>query len=345
MPKRFLNILQYILFLGAGIFLVWWQLKSMNQAEWKDFKASLKGVNYWVILPVFIMSMLSHLSRAMRWQIILEPLGYKPKLKNVFASLMVGYLANAAVPRLGEVLRCTFLARYEKLKVDKLFGSIVLERTFDFLCFLVFIAITVLIQVELVGDYFTKNIDAIANKEGLPVWLKIFLFLLFGLAFVFFLRWCRRKFPQNKIVGAVNKFSTGIMQRFTAILKLKRKREFFLHTLFIWSMYLLMVYVGFNAMDSTSSLGIPAAFSVLTLATVAMIATPGGMGSFPLFVMETLLLYGIYAVEGKAFGWLLWGVNTVIFIIAGVTAMILLPYMNKKKNESNSQHTGEDLQR
>ncbi len=340
MHKRFLNILQYILFLGAGIFLVWWQLKSMNEAEWADFKASLKGVNYWVILPVFIMSMLSHLSRSMRWKIILEPLGYRPKLRNVFACLMVGYLANAAVPRLGELLRCTFLARYEKLKVDKLFGSIVLERTFDFLCFLIFIGITLLIQLELVGGYFSKNLDTITGKEGLPLWAKILLPLLFLAGVFFFLKWCRQRFPQNKIIGAVNKFSTGLLEGFAAILKLKKKRAFFLHTLFIWSMYLLMVYVGFNAMSSTSNLGLPAAFSVLTLATVAMIATPGGIGSFPLFVMETLLLYGISDVEGKAFGWLLWGVNTIIFILAGVSAMILLPYMNKRKDEINSADPG-----
>lgn len=339
MPRRILNILQYILFLGAGVFLVWWQLKSMNAAEWNDFKASLKDVKYWVILPVFVMSMLSHLSRAMRWKIILEPLNYHPKLKNVFASLMVGYLANAAVPRLGEVLRCTFLARYEKLKVDKLFGSIVLERTFDFLCFLVFIAITLLIQVDLVGGYFSKNLDAITHKEGLPLWLKIILPLLFIAALFFFLKWCRQRFPENKIIGAVMKFSTGIVQGFSAILKLRKKRAFFLHTLFIWAMYLLQVYVGFYAMESTSTLGLPAAFSVLTLATVAMIATPGGIGSFPLFVMETLLLYGIYAIEGKAFGWLLWGVNTAIFIIAGVTAMILLPYMNKRNHEIDTTHS------
>ena len=333
MRKRFLNILQYTLFLGAGIFLVWWQLKSMNQQEWDDFTRSLKGVNYWVILPVFIMSMLSHLSRAMRWKIILEPLDYKPKLKNVFASLMVGYLANAAVPRLGELLRCTFLARYEKLKVDKLFGSIVLERTFDFLCFLAFIAITLLIQLDLVGGYFSKNLETIASREGMPLWLKAVLVLMVLAGGIFFLRWCRRTFPNNKIVAAVNKFTTGMILGFSAIWKLKRKRAFLLHTLFIWAMYVLQVYVGFNAMQSTSSLGIAAAFSVLTLATLAMIATPGGIGSFPIFVMETLLLYGISDIQGKAFGWLLWGVNTLIFIIAGVTAMLLLPYMNKSKNE------------
>ena len=91
---------------------------------------------------------------------------------------MVGYLANAAVPRLGELLRCTFLARYEKLKVDKLFGSIVLERTFDFLCFLAFIAITLLIQLDLVGGYFSKNLETIASREGMPLWLKAVLVLL-----------------------------------------------------------------------------------------------------------------------------------------------------------------------
>ena len=107
-------------------------------------------------------------------------------------------------------------------------------------------------------------------------------------------------------------------------------------------MYLMQVYIGFRAMDGTAHLGIPAAFSVLTLATIAMIITPGGIGSFPVFVMQTLLIYGISSPIGKAFGWLQWGVNTGIIIIFGFAALLLLPMFNRK-NENNSSHTGEDL--
>ena len=110
----------------------------MTLAERAEFYTTFSNTNYWLLIPVAIMSILSHLSRSMRWKLMMEPLGYNPALKNVFAATMVGYLANSAIPRLGEVLKCSLLARYEKLKVDKLFGTILVERTFDFICYLLF---------------------------------------------------------------------------------------------------------------------------------------------------------------------------------------------------------------
>lgn len=332
MNRKILQLLQYILFLGIGVFLVWWQLKSMQPAEKEDFIRSLKNVDYRMVIPVVIMSLLSHLSRAMRWKILLEPLHYFPKLKNVFAVTMIGYLANAAVPRLGELMKCTFLARYEKLKVDKLFGSIILERTFDFVCFLLFIGITVLIQLDTVGAYFNDKISAIAGENASFSWLNALLFLLTAAALLLFIRLILLRFPGNRFVQKVKGFIKGILQGFAAIAQLKQQKAFVAHTLFIWAMYLLQVYVGFNAMQSTSHLGMPAACSVLTLATLAMIATPGGIGSFPIFVMQTLAIYLIPETQGKAFGWLLWGVNTGIVIVSGVLAIILLPYINKRNN-------------
>jgi uncharacterized protein (TIRG00374 family) len=333
MNKKILQIIQYVLFLGIGIFLVWWQLKSMKPDEWKEFTGALKNIRLPILIPVFIMSLLSHLSRAMRWKILLEPLNYHPKLKNTFAAVMVGYLANAAVPRLGEVLKCTILARYEKLKADKLFGSIILERTFDFVCFLIFIAITILIQTELVGDYFSKNLQTIAGNNKQFTLINGLIALSAILLFFIFLRYIFKKFPGNKIFVKVRTFLNGIFAGFTAIRNLKQKKAFIAHTLFIWLMYMLQVYIGFQAMDSTAHLGIPAAFSVLTLATVAMIATPGGIGAFPIFVMQILAIYGISDTQGKAFGWLLWGVNTGIFVVAGVVSLIALPYMNRNTRQ------------
>ena len=86
-------------------------------------------------------------------------------------------------------------------------------------------------------------------------------------------------------------------------------------------------------MEGISQLGIKAAFSVLSLTSLAMIVTPGGIGSFPLFVMKTLLIYSIANPLGKAFGWMMWGVSTGIIIIAGVVCLLIIPYLNRKKNE------------
>src|SRR6187551_1141088 len=111
MKKTVFTILQYILFLGLGIFLVWWSIHKMDDKNWEDCKAALRTARYSLFIPVFLILVASHFSRAIRWKILMEPLGYKPRLLNTFMAVLIGYMANLAVPRLGEILKCTILAR------------------------------------------------------------------------------------------------------------------------------------------------------------------------------------------------------------------------------------------
>ena len=340
MNKRLISLMQYTVFLGAGIFLVWWQLKGMTEEQKTQFTTALRSANYWLIIPIVFMALLSHLSRAYRWKLLLEPLEYYPKIKNVFAVTMVGYLANAAIPRLGEILKCTFLSKYEKIKVDKLVGSILIERTFDLFCFLIFIGLTVLIQVDKIGGFIKEKIASFGADSALPVWVKGLIVCGIITLIYLLLKLLIKKFPQNKTIFKVNNFFKGIGHGFIAIRNLKKRNRFIGHTLFIWAMYLLQIYVGFKAMEHTVELDMRAACSVLVLATFAMIITPNGIGLFPIFVMQTLVLYGIDSDYGKAFGWLIWGVATSITLVVGFICLLLLPYINKQKNENNTSYTG-----
>ena len=343
MRKKIYAILQYFIFMGGGIFLVWWQLKEMTPADEKEFYHAFTYANYWLIIPVVIMALLSHLSRSLRWKLLLDQLDYHPKLKNVFGVTMVGYLANSAVPRLGEILKCTLLSRYEKLKVGKLIGTILIERTFDLLCYLLFIGATILVQLGLVGDYVKSKFGGTANTSSIPFWVKSMVFGGALILLIILFKTLFRKFPDNKVVIRIKSFFSNLAEGFTTIKHLKKRRLFIAHTFFIWTMYLMQIYIGFHAMGGTFHLGIRAACSVLALATLAMIVTPGGIGSFPLFVMETLTIYGITSPVGKAFGWLIWGVSTGIIIVAGFTCLLLLPYFNRKKNEISRQYSGKDI--
>ncbi len=333
MHKRLFSILQYSIFLGAGIFLVWWQFSSMSIEEKEQFYNAFSQANYWLLIPVIIMSLLSHLSRAMRWKLLMEPLAYDPKIKNVFAVTLVGYLVNAAMPRLGEIVKCSLLARYEKLKVDKLVGTIIVERTFDVICYIIFIAITVLIQIKVIGGVVADKLKDLSVSKGFPLWAKLLIGFVIVALLMYLISFLRKKFPGNKVISKINSFEIGMIEGFKSIKNLRHRRAFLLHTLFIWTMYLLQIYVGFYAMEGTMHLSMKAAFSVLTLATLAMIATPNGIGTFPIFVMQTLLLYNIPAPLGQAFGSLIWGVSTSIILFAGGISVILLPYLNRKKDE------------
>jgi glycosyltransferase 2 family protein len=332
--NKIVNALQYIIFLGGGIALVWWQLGSMSGAQKQEFIAAIKNTNYWLILPVILMNLGSHLVRCMRWKMLLEPLNYNPKLKNLFAATMVGYLANSFVPRLGEVVKCTLLAKYEKLKVDNLVGTIILERTFDLVCYAIFIGISVLIQVDVISELVTQKLSKL-NVEG-GTFVKLGLFVALIVTVVFGFRYLLKKYPNNTIFLKIKLFASGIANGVTSIKKMKNHKLFVFYTVIIWSLYLLQIYVAFKAMEGTAHLGIKAACSVLSLSTLAMIVTPGGIGSFPIFVMETLVVYGVASALGMALGWVIWGVSTILIIVVGLLAFAALPYINKKLLNENA---------
>lgn len=329
MKKRISQSLQYVIFLGGGIFLVWWQLKSMNLEEKNEFYSAIKNANFWILIPISIMSIMSHISRSMRWKLLMEPLDFHPKLQNVFMVTMVGYLANSAIPRLGELLKCTFLARYEKLKLDKLVGTIILERSFDLICYALFVAFTILIQINIIGSFATEKLNRLFQGNAVITFLKLGAFIVAIILFWFLIRWIIKRNPQNKITNKINLIIKGVFEGLSTIKHMKKKRQFFLHTVFIWCMYLGQIYLGFWGLGSTASLGIGAACSVLSLATLSMIVTPGGIGSFPLFVMQTLVIYGLTNAQGKAFGWLMWSASTGLIVLVGFVSLMLLPVLNK----------------
>jgi len=97
-------------------------------------KSSLQNdVTYFWILLSAMCGLLSHISRAMRWNYLIEPLGKKPGTLNTFLSVMVGYIMNLVLPRMGEVARCGVLSRYEKISFARLIGTVVTERIIDVL--------------------------------------------------------------------------------------------------------------------------------------------------------------------------------------------------------------------
>ncbi len=338
MRKKIFSILKYVLFLGIGVFLIWWQISQMTELQKVQFVDSIKNLHYIYLIPIIGMSVLSHWSRALRWKLLLGSMGYHPSTSNTFYATMTGYFANNFVPRAGEVMRCTMLNKYEKIPFSKAFGTVIVERLFDFVCYLGIILITILIQLSIVREFISEKIDAIflQKTSGSPWIIPVILIILAVLVF-FITKWGFRKFAQTDLIKKIKKIILGLKEGVFTIVHLKKRKMFLLHTLFIWIMYLLQVYLGFRALDITAHLGIGAALSVLSLSTLAMIISPGGIGAFPVAVQQVLL---VYQVDNISFGWLIWGANTLIIIILGLLSFTLLHFKNK--NETHKQHTGED---
>ncbi len=331
MKKKLLSLLQYVFFLGLGVFLVWWSMRKISEEDWSDIKSSFSNANYWVILPVITTLLLSHLSRAMRWKILMEPLGYKTRLSNTYMAVLVGYMANLAVPRLGEVLKCTILARYEKVPADKLVGTIVAERAFDVICLAIIIAITVVVQADVIGAYISGLLGSVfqsktasLSPERIVLVVSLLVLLGLGIWFVF------RKLSHISFIRKLKEILAGVWAGVISVRYLKNKKWFLIHSIFIWVMFLLSVQIGLWGLRETAGYGLKEALAVLSTGSIAMIIpTPGGIGVYPIFVQQTMVVYGLKESLGFASGSLMWGVQFFQMLLSGFIALALLPYLNK----------------
>jgi hypothetical protein len=332
MKKKLVNILQYIFFLGLGIFLLWWTTKNLSNEEITHLKDILKNANYLLVIPAMIFLLLAHYSRAIRWKILMEPSGFQPSTINTFFAVMLSYFFNLLVPRLGEVMKCTLLARYEKTPVDRLIGTMVAERAIDVICLLLVIFITIVIQLDIVGDFAMGELKKVLQQKGSALSAGRIVAALIGfLALVFGGIWVLRKFAHVSIIAKITGIIKGVWQGLVSVRFVKRKTAFFLHTIFIWAMYLMSIRIGFYALESVNHLGMRPSFTILSFGSVAMIITQGGIGAYQLIVQKSLTLYGISEVNGLAFGWLLWAVQTIMVLIIGLLCLLLLPVVNRKK--------------
>jgi len=321
LKKKIFRFSKTFLPLLLGIFLIWYSLSSATPLErqelWNNILlADLK----WVFLSVFC-GILSHLSRAYRWKYLLEPLGYKPRLANSFMAVMGGYLANLGVPRSGEILRGATISTYENVPFDKAFGTIVSERIADLAMVLLITTFGFLIQTENLINYFENN--------NINPFLSMGILLVLIIIGVIFLNLVRRS--NHPLMIKIRDFARGLLEGMRSIVRMKKKKEFLFHTLFIWTMYLLMFYVIKYAIPETNSLSLAGFMAAFIAGSFAITTTNGGIGVYPIAMGAVLLLFGINQQAGEAFGWIMWGSQTLMVVILGGLSFLFLPIYNQKK--------------
>lgn len=327
--KTISTILQLIIFLGIGVGLIVWRYNAMSEQDKTAMFDAFKHVRWIYLLPILVVGFLSHFFRSLRWKQLLEPLSIFPSTANTVFAVLIGYLANTLIPRLGEVAKCTILAKYEKVPADKLVGTIIAERAFDAVCLLVIVFLTLALQYDIIYPFATDIYRKMfLDSSGGFIWMRILIAIGVMAAFIVILVLLYRKIKDSK-VGHIIK---GIAEGLKAIALVKNKWKFILNTILIWSCYTGAVIIGFYALPETENLPILAGLSVITFGSIGMIVTPGGIGAYPVIVAQVLMLYGLTEGVGLAYGWVSWAAQTIIVIILGLMALLLLPIYNRTKH-------------
>lgn len=333
MKKRLLTALQYALFLGLGIFLIWLSVKDFTPKEWALIKSSFKEVNYWWIALSIFIGFLSHVSRALRWQMLIQPLAHKPGFANAFMALMVGYFANLAFPRFGEIVRCGILTKYEKIPTHKLLGTVITERVIDILLLMILTLIVLVSQFKLLGSFFMDKVgnnlmdklSGLMEAQNLLFNLSLILIAIVVLGVGYYLL---RNFRETVIYRKIAGFLKGVWLGVKSVRKVKNMPLFIGHSVFIWVMYFVMIYVCFFSIKATIGLGLQVGMAVLAFGSFGFILTQGGIGAYQYFVGNLLVLYGIQFEIGYAFSWLIWAAQIGMTIVVGFGALLLLPIFN-----------------
>ncbi len=321
MSNSLKKILKTALPIAIGAFLVlYWYFKTAPSDREQIVFYIKEADIFWVTLSL-ILGLLGHISRAIRWNYLLEPLGYKPKLINNVLMIFMAYLANLGVPRTGEILRATALRGYEGVPFEKGFGTIVTERVIDLFMLLTVVIIALLLQTDIIITFFK---DRGLNLNG------IFLLLGIGiLGFLFFVLFIRKS--NSKIALKIKAFVKGLLDGVFSIFKMKRKWSFVFHTIFIWACYIGMMWVIKFTVPATADLSLSEILVAFVFGAFAMATTNGGVGLFPILVSKALGLFGINEVSGDAFGWIMWIAQTFMVIIFGAISFLLLPLLNRNK--------------
>lgn len=319
MNPRLKRALKIILPIALGLFLIGYSYQMTSPEDRVEIVKYIREANlFWVGISIFI-GILSHISRAIRWNYLLEPMGYRPRLRNNILIILMAYLANLGIPRSGEFLRATALATYEKVPFQKGFGTIVTERIVDLIMLFVVILITLASQTDILMGFL--------SEQGLGLTGSLVL-LIGGIAGLFILRAFLRR-SEHPLALKARRFIRGLLEGVLSIFKIRRKWAFIGHTLFIWTAYFAMFWVVKYTVPETISLGPGELLVAFVAGAFAMTATPGGLGLYPIAVSQTLALFGISAVSGDAFGWIMWIAQTLMVFVFGAISFLLLPLWNR----------------
>jgi uncharacterized protein (TIRG00374 family) len=324
LKKNLINILKFGLPLALGIFLIWLSFSKLTDEDIESIKYSFKNANYFWIWISILLAILSHVSRAYRWRYTLEPLGYYPKFLNSFMAVMIGYFVNLGVPRMGEISRAAALTKYEDVPFNKGFGTIIAERVADMIFLLTFIFIVVIIQLSTLQNYLEKTFENF-NPINMAIGLSVLAIL--GLLFLKFIQR-----SQTPFFIKLREFIQGIFDGIKAIFNIEQSGKFIAHTFFIWFLYVLMFYVGMKAIPELSNVPFGGVLSAFVIGGISIAVTNGGIGAYPYGIMQILLLYGVQAAYGLAFGWIIWTAQTVMVLVIGGLSFIFMPIYNKEKN-------------
>lgn len=296
-----------------GFFLIYYSYSNTSVEDRNTIYLTIINVSYpYIILSVFF-GILSHISRSMRWQQMLSPLGYKVRISNLIMFVLIAFLSNLGIPRSGEILRASSATFYNNIPFEKSLGTIITERIIDVLILGTIIFLGILISSKISLPEYSKNIS------------QSFILISFFILVFTALYLSKKKELKLKMLSILNGLKKGIL----SISSVKNKPLFVFHTFFIWLCYFLMFFIVKFSIPETANLNFEPILLAFIAGAITMALTNGGIGAYPLAIAAVISQYNVPYESALALGWVVWSSQTIMIIIFGSLSFIFLPILNK----------------
>lgn len=314
--RRLKEILRITVPLALGILIFWWVYRTMDFSQiWAILE---NGVSYqWLLLSV-LLEIGSHIIRAARWQMLIRLLHAKPSVRTLTHAVFINYGANLVFPRLGEVWRCVYVARKEKISFTRVFGTMISERLVDIFVVALMIIVALFTMMDVFEDFVLKNIH-LTNPFSFK--MDVGLFYLFSAVGLVVCTVIYRQFKKTKLFLKIRTLLHDLWIGIKTLAVVPHKTRFTGWTLALWLTYFLQFYVCFFAFEFTRHLPLGVVVATFVMGTIAFsIPVQGGIGPWHFMVISTLIFYGVGQTEAAAFALVVHTLQTIINAIVGVYA-------------------------
>lgn len=304
-----------LFFFGIGFGLFWLAMEGVEDSE--AMKRDMRSAQWWGVAASFVMGYLAIVSRGLRWNILLSPMGHRPSPARSVHAVAFSYFANAFVPRSGEVARCAALNQTDKIPVDQLLGTVITERVVDFLMLFGLVAFALATNLEaFLGLMQEAQLPATTTFIAAGV-----MTLLGGVA----LWWLAKQQGRPGLVGRVAEFLQGLGKGIQSVLAMEKRGLFLAHTFFIWTMYFFMSFVLFKAIPAVNEVRLTDAVLVMVAGGFGMVLpAPGGIGSYHWAVSLGFAAVGFSRDVGFAVANVVWITQTAMIVVTGGLGYLML---------------------
>lgn len=307
--------------------ILWWMYRGFR---WEDVRQALQSDMSWTwMLLSFPFGISAQVFRALRWKQALAPLGENPRLHTCINAVFVSYGSSLIVPRVGEMLRCGILRRWERTNFSKGVGTVVTERVIDSTLVMLLALITAACQIPVFMNFFAKTGVSLQGFLGTFTTTGYLVTILSGiliLCMVALLVWRLNFFSRTRAV------LTDLKDGLFSVRYVQNPTLFILYSVGIWLSYYLHFYLTFYCFQYTAQLGPMAALVAFVVGCFAvLVPTPNGAGPWHFAVKTVLVLYGVSQTDGAMFVLVVHTIQTLLVVALGLYGTAALALSRKRK--------------